>query len=648
MADYDITDQPGVRLFITKDALNFFNVLLKEKIVSIMNGMVIPTISTTVDGIDFSLTNFTFDQFTFTPTNDLIPPYYIDETWTDANIKLTSDFTYSSGSTSDSGTVTIYFQDGSLSMELTVGESTTSPGDFSMVLSTFSLDFGRDDIEVNGDVLDSIVSDIVNILWPVIKNSVSNSIQSSVETLFNDNIDWFLNALPVSHTVDKYVNIEYGLIPTRANHDAEGTYYMTAVLSGSSKEIAYTADELASQHIHNYNSYDINFYFSPEEAGNYSFHSSYTQIVHATLTLNDDTSTKKEYGSDIEKHNVGMCWPESNKFTTEEYSLQPTDYIHVRLQLEAGCGGADSKFVVKEANDDDFHTIPFLQLYSQPVTEDQEPVIVSNATEYSPGFVSIASTMLFTPVYGSLPTISSHNLPITPIQSPLEGEFFDLAIDASVFDSFIKSHVQSGFLSDVVLTDNMIPQSETYVRLTVGSFGTILFPNLDLFYSPSRNIMISLSSTADNVGVRIDCDDEHHGNIVFVGSISISVDVCQSGTYDIPEENIAMLETNFEADVTIILDEFNECPVITGNVSKIELSEPTIVSKKSGLIADTLFLDGFYDVFEYLNTEIIEPFINSMLSNGIKMPNIPGTNIDSINIQYFSGYIYIQWKLVLD
>eukprot|EP00764_Aduncisulcus_paluster_P009067 gnl/Carplike_NY0171/2981_a4010_545.p1 GENE.gnl/Carplike_NY0171/2981_a4010_545~~gnl/Carplike_NY0171/2981_a4010_545.p1 ORF type:complete len:659 (+),score=177.88 gnl/Carplike_NY0171/2981_a4010_545:12-1988(+) len=635
----DDTYSPGVRVFIMKDALNFFDSVMLGSITEFINDITFTDLHYEAPaGLSFDMSNVVVSNFSYAPTNYFRPSYYIEERWADMYCSIDFDFDFHDAINivDVNASATMYFQEGSAALTFHMDEDPDDSGHLKIYIYEFDLDFGKDDIEIyNTD--ESIVQTIVDIFYPMFKGTIESWVKDAISDFVNDGIEEFLALIPLSHTVDAWSSFEWGLIPERSLHQFEGTYYHNAIFGSDEDDLAMTGEDLSDgHHIKNYKSLRVTGYFSPLEEGDYKFHGDYDSILRVTLNGTG-------YGHDLEHHNPGMCWPEHHTFTTDAYHLTPSDFLEVMVEYQVGCGGGSFKVTLIK-DDEDGVTIPTLQIFDTTgIGEDQEPVIVTDDPE--PGFASFASLAMFVPVYGALPAITKSELPVEPLTTVLEGEHFHCAIDESVMDTYIQSHVEAGIMESLIFTDDDIPAIETEYRMTVGGIGDLFFTNLDDFYSPSRYIMLTFDGDVNGSGSKIIASEGMSFNMAVIAYF----DVCASGTKSTPSENIATVDMSFEGVMFFEVLQGDEA-VIYARVDSLDIgSDPVVTSVKDGLEVDQDSFDDFEYFFNLLSVESFIPFLNNLLiQNGFEIPAPGNTYIDSVNLQYMDGYAYLVWRLALE
>ncbi|GKT31664.1 hypothetical protein ADUPG1_006047 [Aduncisulcus paluster] len=233
-------------------------------------------------------------------------------------------------------------------------------------------------------------------------------------------------------------------------------------------------------------------------------------------------------------------------------------------------------------------------------------------------------------------------LPIAPLDDLSTSDaFLHIAIDSSVPTSFLTAHNDSGFISSILITEDEI-SPDFAIQLTVGSLGTLMFPNLDDFFSPSRNLFLSFSVPEDEEATDLYAGFNSDG-MSFSLTFDMRIDVAQSGTYDTSAEEIAVVRFDISGsgEMTATDTPSLDGIIIAGNIASIDVTNPSIEFLKDDLDVSTYFFDDFASILNPLLESVLIPIINKTLESGMEIQLPEGMTADGVAIYYFEEMCYI-------
>ncbi|GKT26872.1 hypothetical protein ADUPG1_013511 [Aduncisulcus paluster] len=236
-----------------------------------------------------------------------------------------------------------------------------------------------------------------------------------------------------------------------------------------------------------------------------------------------------------------------------------------------------------------------------------------------------------------------NGLPIAPLTDITTTDaFIHIAMDSSVPSSLLTAHNDGGFFSAITLTNDMLPDGSP-VQLTVGSLGAIMFSRLDNFYSPDRNLILSFSVPTESEATDLYAGFTAADGISIALQVDMRVDVAQSGTTDVPEEEIALIGLGITGTGEILVSNTasDDGIIIAGSVGTLSVADPTVEYLKDGVKKSLTFFDVLPTTLDTLLKTVVIPAINDFLSAGIEFMLPGGMSADGVSVYYMDEMCYI-------
>eukprot|EP00767_Chilomastix_cuspidata_P002095 gnl/Chilomastix_cuspidata/222.p2 GENE.gnl/Chilomastix_cuspidata/222~~gnl/Chilomastix_cuspidata/222.p2 ORF type:complete len:648 (-),score=335.79 gnl/Chilomastix_cuspidata/222:2327-4270(-) len=622
---------PGVRFYLMKTGLDYFVEALNPLIMNTFNNLKIESMHWYEAGCDLTLSEFTMDSFSYLQTTSFEPAYYIHIDLNDMNIEASAEYLFDGLSIiEEEGPVEISCFDGSVHITLKVDENSEQPGHLRVEFDEFDVDLGTLEINLLNASQD-VINTFVDVFVWIVEDDIGEAIGDNIKEILQNVVDTMLELMPTTHTFDEWTTLIYNLVPEKALHQVEGEYYGDNHFDDYDHDVAYNGDDLADFDIKNYRSIDVTGYLSPTVDDEYHIYVEYDQAIQVDIS----NSTHSEGDGDLELWNIGMCWPENFDMKTGSLCMGPSyEMAEIRIQYQSGCGGGWFHLYMKGSGDDDYYAIPTLWLFDN--TEEpsvDEPVIIDDSNP-APGYLAIASDFRFAPTVGSLPEMVSHDLPAAPLTS---NNMFQIAIDDTVFSSFIKAHVEAGALTQFFVTAETNP--------ALGSLLTTEF--WDMFIGglaadfPDTPLGMGLTAEAEDVYAVVSADEQ----LDLGGEYTLEFYTLDPDTLDVAVHVFDLLVA-LDIDLNLEFEQgANATFLVTFVYIDLEDLEVPFSFPGTEPAAD---LSGLLSPLNFLLNEALVPFLNDDIRPAYALALPDGWALESVNIQFLDDIVYVHGDLYFE